>query len=164
MDLRFLSGRVDIESLDSSPSPSPRIRFLALVKGESGCGRTDRNGLGDPGGESLIGAWSRLVGDAKRLGKEGNSAGAFGLVGRVPVAFFTGEKGFGRANGGNGSRSFSVGLECIMIGLDGAGALLVAGCCCRAELLESVLKRLYLSAKPSSSDSNRGSREDVTLT
>jgi hypothetical protein len=56
VDLRFLSGRINIESVESSPSPSPRIRFLAAVNGESGSARIEdeRKGLGDPGGEFFV--------------------------------------------------------------------------------------------------------------
>ena len=133
MDLRFLSGRINTKSFESSPSPSPRIRFLAAVNGESGCARIEeeeRKGLGDPGGEIFIVVDLRVVGDGKRFGKEGNLLERSGLAGWAPVVLFTGEKGLGRADGGNGFLSFSVGLECTMIGLDGTGALLVVGCCC----------------------------------
>jgi hypothetical protein len=130
VDLRFLSGRINIESVESSPSPSPRIRFLAAVNGESGCARIEdeRKGLGEPGGDFFV-VYLR-VGDGKRFGKEGKLFERSGLAGWATVVLFTGEKGLGRAEGGNGSLSFSVGLECTMIGLEGTGALLVIDCCC----------------------------------
>ena len=136
------------------------------MKGESGCtfNAVARKGLGDPGGDAVLPALLLFTGEPKRSGNDRNSDEGLGLAGCDVVAFFTGENGLGRADGGSGSRSFSVGLECTMIGLDGCRPLLVDDCCCCVELLDSVLNRLYLSARVNGLDHNYRRKKGILPT